>query len=79
MNLDSNIKIRYNKSKDENEVSCTGYFNSDFFTIDELIYRQKNIYNLIDENQKIKSEIRNDLAELYDITEKMRVELLKKN
>lgn len=71
MKLTMNTRIVNNQI----QVNCLGYFQSDWFNLDSLLKRQKEIYNLIS-NKKINNENIDELSILYDVTENMRVKML---
>lgn len=58
------------------QINCFGYFQVDFFSLDDLVAKQKSIYNLI-EKLKENNQDASDMIEHYDVTEQMRVKLLK--
>lgn len=64
---------RYNLSKNQNEVNCEGFFNSDFFTLIELKKRQDAVYNLYLEDNRYS----NEYSCLYEALEHMRIALIK--
>lgn len=64
---------RYNVSKNQNEVNCEGFFNSDFFTLIELIKRQDEVYGLY----LLNNGNSNECGVLYEALEHMRVSLIK--
>lgn len=63
---------RYNVSKNQNEVNCEEFFNSDFFTLIELLKRQDEVYALYSK----RDENANEYGVLYEALEHMRVALI---
>jgi len=59
------------------EVNSVGYFKSDFFNLDKLLERQKLIYDFYEKLEN--GETKDQMENLYNITEKMRVILITKN
>jgi len=59
-----------------NQINCLGYFNCKWFNFESLMSKQKEIYDFIKE---LKRENKNaeEMMEWYDVTEYMRVKLLK--
>ena len=58
------------------EVNAIGYFRSDFFSLEELIERQKEIYTFLTQLGEDKKEAKAEAEELYNVAEQMRVTLL---
>ena len=70
--------VRYNLSKNVNEVNCVGFFKNSFFTMTELIERQKEVYNAYLQN-KHNTDKANECTLIYEALEHMRVKLLNNN
>ena len=67
--------LRYNLSKNVKEVNCIGFFNNSFFSLTELIERQKEVYKTYLQN-KHNTDKANECAVIYDALEHMRVKLI---
>lgn len=70
------LKMNHRVIDGESQINCLGYFKSDWFSLDDLISKQEAIYSFIKELEKDKSNA-DDMIKHYDVTEHMRVELLK--
>ena len=64
--------VRYNVSKNQNEVNCEGFFKGDFFTLIELLKRQEEVYSLYSQH----NEYSNQCGVMYEALEHMRVALI---
>ena len=71
-----NLQMNIRTVGGEKQVNCAGYFQSDWFGIDELLSKQTTIYDFIKELESNNQDTR-DMVEHYDVTEHMRVKLLK--
>ncbi len=74
MNLTMNTRV----IDDQVQINCIGYFQCNFFDIDSLLKKQAEIYAYISENKSFISSFE-EMTNLYDITEHMRVKLLASN
>ena len=71
-----NIKINTTTKSGVTKVNAIGYFKSDFFCLNTLIARQTEIWALINKLPK-NSEASKKASSLYNVTELMRVQLLR--